>query len=65
MTALAERAVRLAHRLDDPRAEGAALFALTAAQRREGDTFAAAATARRRVDLLHLLAPHPGGPRTS
>src|SRR5262249_50914099 len=49
-TALAEHAVELARRLDDPLAESAALYALTGAQRRAGDTFAAAATARRRVD---------------
>jgi predicted ATPase/DNA-binding CsgD family transcriptional regulator len=60
MTALAERAVRLARRLDDPMAEGAALFALTGAQRREGDTFAAADTARRRVELLTSVPLTPG-----
>ena len=52
MAARAERAVELAHRLGDPLAECAALWALTGAQRRAGDTFAAAATARRRVELL-------------
>ncbi len=60
--ALAEKAVELAHRLDDPVAECAALDALTGAQHRAGDTFAAAATARRRVDLLHSL---PVSPRTA
>src|SRR5262249_61045531 len=52
-TALAARAVELARRLDDPLAESAALYALPGAQRRAGDTFAAATTARHRVDLLH------------
>ncbi len=51
-TALAERAVQLARQLDDPLAECAALDALTGAQHRAGDSFAAAATARRRVDML-------------
>ena len=60
MTALAERAVELARRLDDPLAECAALFALTGAQRRAGDIFAAAATAGRRVDLLHSVPVTPG-----
>jgi hypothetical protein len=59
-TALAERAVELARRLDDPLAECAALDALTGAQHRAGDTFAAAATARRRVDLLHSMPVTPG-----
>ena len=61
-TALAERAVELARRLDDPLAESAALYALTGAQRRAGDTFAAAATARRRVDLLRCV---PASPATA
>nr|WP_240477355.1 LuxR C-terminal-related transcriptional regulator [Jiangella muralis] len=55
LTARAEQAVELAARLDDPLAECAALQALTAARRRAGDTFAAAATARRRVDLLDTV----------
>ncbi|WP_116950536.1 ATP-binding protein [Jiangella endophytica] len=55
LTARAEQAVELARRLDDPLAECAALQALTAAHRRAGDTFAAAATARRRVDLLDTV----------
>ncbi|WP_216853694.1 LuxR C-terminal-related transcriptional regulator [Phytoactinopolyspora halotolerans] len=59
MTALAERAVELAHRLGDPVAEGAALHAMTGAQRRAGDTFAAAATARRRVELLQSVPVTP------
>jgi predicted ATPase/DNA-binding CsgD family transcriptional regulator len=59
MTALAERAVELARRLDDPLAECAALWALTGAQRRAGDTFAAAATAGRRVDLLQSVPVTP------
>src|SRR6266851_2574257 len=61
-TVLAEHAVELARRLDDPLAECAALYALTGAQRRAGDTFAAAATARRRVDLLHSV---PASPATA
>jgi predicted ATPase/DNA-binding CsgD family transcriptional regulator len=61
-TALAERAVELARRLDDPLAESAARYALTGAQRRAGDTFAAAATARRRVDLLRCV---PASPATA
>ncbi|MGI5220092.1 ATP-binding protein [Nocardia sp. CA-290969] len=50
--ALAERAVELAYRTDDRVARSAALDALTAAQCWLGDNFAAAETARRRVDLL-------------
>jgi predicted ATPase/DNA-binding CsgD family transcriptional regulator len=60
MTALAERAVELARRLDDPLAECAALWALTGAQRRAGDTFAAATTAGRRVGLLESVPVTPG-----
>ncbi|GAA4588912.1 putative ATPase/DNA-binding CsgD family transcriptional regulator [Actinoplanes octamycinicus] len=52
MTGLAGRAVDLARALGDPLAEGAALFALTGAQRQAGDEVAAAATAGRRVELL-------------
>ena len=59
-TALAERAVELARRLHDPLAECAALDALTGAQHRGGDTFAAAASAHRRVDLLHSVPVTPG-----
>jgi predicted ATPase/DNA-binding CsgD family transcriptional regulator len=57
--ALAERAVELARRLDDPLAESAALDALTGAQHLAGDAFAAAATARRRVDLLESVPVTP------
>jgi len=59
-TALAERAVELARRLHDPLAECAALDALTGAQHRAGDTFAAAASARRRVGLLDSVPVTPG-----
>ncbi|PZF82247.1 ATP-binding protein [Jiangella anatolica] len=59
LTALAERAVELAGALGDPLAESAALQALTAAQRRAGDGFAAAATAGRRVDLLTAVPVTP------
>jgi predicted ATPase len=58
-TALAERAVELAHQLDDPLAECAALDALTGAQHLAGNTFAAAATAHRRIELLQSLAATP------
>ena len=58
-TALAERAVELARQLDDPLAECAALDALTGAQHLAGDTFAAAATARRRVDMLSSVPVTP------
>jgi predicted ATPase/DNA-binding CsgD family transcriptional regulator len=61
-TALAERAVELARRLDDPLAESAALDALTGAQHHAGDPFAAAASAHRRVALLH---PVPVTPTTA
>ena len=57
--ALAERAVELARRLDDPLAECAALDALTGAQHRAGDTFGAAATACRRVSLLDSVPVTP------
>ncbi|SDU66143.1 Predicted ATPase [Jiangella alkaliphila] len=59
LTALAERAVQLARELGDPVAESAALQALTAAQRRAGDTFAAAATAGRRVALVDAVPVTP------
>jgi predicted ATPase/DNA-binding CsgD family transcriptional regulator len=49
---LAERAVELADRTGDPLASSAALDALTGAQSWAGDTFGAAATARRRIALL-------------
>jgi predicted ATPase/DNA-binding CsgD family transcriptional regulator len=58
-TALAERAVELARQLDDPLAECAALDALTGAQHLAGESFAAAATARRRVDLLSSVPVTP------
>jgi predicted ATPase/DNA-binding CsgD family transcriptional regulator len=50
--ARAERAVELASRTGDPLAESAAFDALLGAQCWAGDTFAAAATARRRTALL-------------
>ncbi|GAA4054423.1 ATP-binding protein [Actinomadura miaoliensis] len=50
--ARAERAVELTHRTGDPLAESAALDVLTGALSWAGDTFAAAATARRRITLL-------------
>ncbi|HEY3506104.1 MAG TPA: LuxR C-terminal-related transcriptional regulator [Actinocatenispora sp.] len=50
--ASAERAVELARRTGDPLAESAALDALTGARSWAGDTFGAAATARRRITLL-------------
>ena len=58
-TALAERAVELARQLDDPLAECAALDALTGAQHLAGDSFAAAATARRRVDMMSSVPVTP------
>ncbi|MFI7068918.1 ATP-binding protein [Micromonospora sediminicola] len=57
--ARAERAVALAHRTRDPLAESAALDALTGAQCWAGETFASAATARRRVALLASLPATP------
>ncbi|GAA2900871.1 hypothetical protein Acy02nite_85020 [Actinoplanes cyaneus] len=57
--ARAQRAVDLAGDLGDPLAESAALDALIGAQSWAGDTFATAATARRR---LLLLAPLPDTP---
>ncbi|MGF6881401.1 putative ATPase/DNA-binding CsgD family transcriptional regulator [Nocardia sp. GAS34] len=59
--AVAERAVELAHRTGDPLAESAALDTLAGAQSWVGDTFAAAATARRRVALLHNVSATPAG----
>ncbi|MFI0454371.1 ATP-binding protein [Actinomadura sp. 6N118] len=50
--ARAERAVELTHRTGDPLAESAALDVLTGALSWAGDSFAAAATARRRITLL-------------
>ncbi|WP_280435184.1 ATP-binding protein [Nocardia carnea] len=49
---LAQRAVELAYRTEDRLARSAALDALAAAQCWVGDNFAAADTARRRVELL-------------
>ncbi|MGX7674339.1 ATP-binding protein [Plantactinospora sp. DSM 117369] len=57
--ARAERAVELAHRTGDPLAESAALDALTGAQSWAGDTFAVAATARRRIALLSSIPATP------
>jgi predicted ATPase/DNA-binding CsgD family transcriptional regulator len=57
--ARAERAVDLARRTGDPLAESAALDALTGAQCWAGETFASAATARRRVALLSSLPATP------
>lgn len=57
--ARAQRAVDLAHALGDPLAESAALDALIGAQSWAGDTFATAATARRRLMLLAPLAETP------
>ncbi|MDV5147218.1 LuxR C-terminal-related transcriptional regulator [Streptomyces sp. SBC-4] len=57
--AVAERAVALARRVGDPVAESAALDALSGARSWAGDTFAAAAAARRRIDLLSPLPPDP------
>ncbi|MFI7042125.1 ATP-binding protein [Microbispora rosea] len=59
--ARAERAVELARRTGDPLAESAALDALTGAQSWAGDTFATAATARRRITLLASLPISPAG----
>jgi predicted ATPase/DNA-binding CsgD family transcriptional regulator len=58
-TVLADRAVELARQLGDPIAECAALDALTGAQHLAGDSFAAAATARRRVDMLSSVPVTP------
>ncbi|MFD3663301.1 ATP-binding protein [Streptomyces sp. NPDC058659] len=57
--ALAERAVVLARRVGDPVAESAALDALSGARSWAGDAFAAAAAARRRIDLLSPLPADP------
>ncbi|MFC4114533.1 ATP-binding protein [Nonomuraea zeae] len=59
--ARASRAVELADRTGDPLAESAALDALTGAQSWAGDTFAAAATARRRIALLGSTPDTPAG----
>ncbi|MGW6393415.1 ATP-binding protein [Streptomyces sp. NPDC055103] len=57
--ALAERAVAFARGAGDPVAESAALDALSGARSWAGDSFAAAAAARRRIDLLDPLPPTP------
>ncbi|MGW7132776.1 ATP-binding protein [Streptomyces bobili] len=56
---LADRAVELAGRAGDPVAESAALDALSGALTWAGDSFGAAAAARRRIDVLR---PVPGTP---
>ncbi|WP_030965504.1 ATP-binding protein [Streptomyces sp. NRRL S-378] len=60
--ASAERAVELAHLEKDPLAESAALDTLAGALSWAGDAFAAAATARRRVELLSSAPDVPVGP---
>ncbi|MEV4443797.1 AMP-binding protein, partial [Streptomyces sp. NPDC049577] len=57
--ACAERAVELARRTGEPVARSAALDALSGAQSWAGDTFAAAAAARARIDVL---TPAPNTP---
>ncbi|CAM3330963.1 ATP-binding protein [Stackebrandtia soli] len=57
--ARAEQAVDLARRTGDPLAESAALDALTGARSWEGDSFAAATTARRRIALLASVPDSP------
>ena len=57
--ARASRAVELAGRTGDPLAESAALDALLGARSWAGDTFGAAATARRRVALLSSTPDSP------
>ncbi|WP_433540000.1 ATP-binding protein [Streptosporangium sandarakinum] len=58
----AERAVELARRAGDPVAESAALDALSGARSWAGEPFAAAAAARRRIDVLTSASPSPAGP---
>ncbi|WP_405425869.1 ATP-binding protein [Micromonospora sp. NBC_00617] len=58
----AERAVALAAHTGNPLAESAALDTLAAAQSWAGDSFAAAATVRRR---MALLSPTPGTPAST
>ncbi|TDD71108.1 ATPase [Actinomadura darangshiensis] len=55
----AEHAVELARRAGDPVAESAALDALAGAVSWAGDAFAAAAAARRRIDVLACEPPAP------
>ncbi|MGV9539664.1 hypothetical protein ACWDR9_39225, partial [Streptosporangium sandarakinum] len=57
----AERAVELARRAGDPVAESAALDALSGAWSWAGEPFAAAAAARRRIDVLTSASPSPAG----
>ncbi|MFG1750243.1 ATP-binding protein [Streptosporangium sandarakinum] len=57
----AERAVELARRAGDPVAESAALDALSGARSWAGEPFAAAAAARRRIDVLTSAPPSPAG----
>ncbi|GAA4078205.1 hypothetical protein GCM10022214_40170 [Actinomadura miaoliensis] len=59
--ARAEHAVGLARRAGDPVAESAALDALSGAQSWAGDPFAAAAAARRRIDILASAPSTPAG----
>ncbi|GAA4481327.1 hypothetical protein GCM10023094_29280 [Rhodococcus olei] len=59
--ACAQHAVDLAHRTGDPLAESAALDTLAGTQSWAGDTFAAAATARRRMALLEFTPDTPAG----
>ncbi|MFJ3980039.1 ATP-binding protein [Streptomyces sp. NPDC090021] len=60
--ASAERAVELARLEKDPLAESAALDTLAGALSWAGDAFAAAATARRRVELLSCAPYGPNAP---
>ncbi|WEH13786.1 LuxR C-terminal-related transcriptional regulator [Streptomyces sp. VNUA24] len=55
----AERAVGLARRAGDPVAESAALDALSGALTWAGDSFGAAAAARRRIEVLAPVPPTP------
>ncbi|MFH9861972.1 ATP-binding protein [Streptomyces sp. NPDC017202] len=55
----AERAVELARRAGDPVAESAALDALSGALTWAGDSFGAAAAARRRIAVLEPVPPTP------
>ncbi|SEH00902.1 Predicted ATPase [Nonomuraea solani] len=57
--ALVESAVALARHAGDPLGESAALDTLTVAQSWAGDTFASAATARRRITLLSSVPDSP------
>ncbi|UUU26860.1 ATP-binding protein [Streptomyces sp. DSM 40750] len=56
----AERAVELARRAGDPVAESAALDALSGARTWAGESFGAAAAARRRIDILASVPRTPG-----